>query len=88
MTWERRVFGASVELEMADLAVNDVDIELWDATRSTLLGQCCMSVAPLLLPGGAHDDLPPEPALTNELTVVGPGGAAVETLKATRVTSG
>ena len=31
---DQRYFGASVELEASDLAVDEIDIELWDGTRS------------------------------------------------------
>ena len=31
---DQRCFGASVELEASDLAVDEIDIELWDGTRS------------------------------------------------------
>ena len=31
---EERCFGASVELEASDLAVDEVEIELWDGARS------------------------------------------------------
>jgi len=32
---DQRRFGASVELEASDLAVDEIEIELWDGTRST-----------------------------------------------------
>ena len=36
---DQRYFGASVELEASDLAVDEIDIELWDGTRSRYT--CC-----------------------------------------------
>ena len=93
----RREFGASAEFEASDFAVDEVDVEVWDATRSALLGQCVLDVAPLLRLGGgaggagatSADDgaAPAQPEVKAELVVLGPGGAQVATLKAAAATS-
>jgi len=65
---------------VSDLAVDEVDIELWDVSRACLIGACCMSVQQLLARS--------ETALTDELLVIAygdvgdaPAGTQVGTLR-------
>ena len=62
---DQRYFGASVELEASDLAVDERDIELWDGTRPRYTPLACMlhplsvpSLTPPLLAPSRHA-LPP-----------------------------
>ena len=53
-----------------------MDIELWDGTRTQLLGQCCLSLLPLLDPSHLRDQI------TAELAITGLGGLHVAGLRA------
>ena len=82
----RREFGASAEFTASDFCVDEVDVEVWDGTRSALLGQCALDVAPLLRLGRPGEE-GAQPEVKADLKVLGPGGVQVATLKATALTS-
>jgi len=44
-----RVASHSAQFEVHDVVVDDLDIELWEASGTRLLGHCCVSVHPLLV---------------------------------------